>query len=727
MEKGKKRARAGLTSSTLVSIGIGVLSAVLGFALYRSDIPPLREIDLRLGDNRFVLRGPLEPNPNVVIAAIDEKSVNELGRWPWPRSTLARIIKTVEAEGPRAVVLDVVFSEPESRERDAMLGESIREGRNVVLGYFFREESAADGGRAHGGGAYGEEREGASELSRSSIKATIGALKHPVLGFRYVEPNLPIIANGAAGFGFFNFPTADSDGILRRAQLVMSYEGKNYPSLGVEGLSVFRGKEIAIKSYPEYGIEGLVIGGLFIPTDESGRLPVNYYGPSGSFKTYSVVDILKGKVPSEALRDKLVFIGATETGIYDARATPFDPFFPGVEIHATIAANALDGATLLENSLTRAIDYLLIAAPPILLVLLLASVSATLTGGAIWVMALLVLASLNYLLFSLFHTVTSLLYPAISLSLAFITFEGWRNIAAERRARYLRKAFSSYVSPELVSKIIEDPARLSLGGESRAVSILFADIRDFTSIAETLRPAELVRLLNEYLGPMTKIVMSKQGTLDKYIGDALMGIFGAPIELPGHAKWACRAAVEMVTELRALNSAWEREGLPGIGVGIGINTGEAVVGNMGTDVRFDYTAIGDEVNLAARLEALNKLYGTEIIISRATLEQIDGEEFIVRELDVVTVKGKANPTTIYELMGYAEGGGPQKGEIASRFASALTLYRSRKFREARDAFRTILNSHPEDKPSALYVERASRYLESPPNESWDGVYDATNR
>ncbi len=714
MARGSMQAELG-KSSIAVSIGIALLSAIAVLVVYSTNPSFLRELDLRLGDNRFILRGTAEPNPEVAVIAIDEESINALGRWPWSRATIARLIDAIEGHEPRALALDIVFSEPQSPEQDSALGESIERGGNVVLGFFFRE-----------GANKGQKEESLAQLTRSSIEINVGGLKDTPPGFPSVELNLPEIGRGARGFGFFNFPTTDSDGILRHAQLVMAYEGRNYPSLSIEALSKFMRKQIAIRSKPLYGMEGLAIGDVFIPTNEKGEFIVNYYGPGDTLTTYSAADILKGRVPEDALIDKLVFVGATELGIYDVWSTPFDPFHPGVEIHATIAANALDGKFLVENKLTRALDYLLILALPILCVLLLALAQNTLIGIALWLLLLSLHALLNYFLFSYLNMVASPLYPALSLSLAFISFEGWRNLLVERKSRYLKKAFSSYISPELVSRIIEEPERLALGGESRVVSILFSDIRDFTTISERLEPRELVRLLNEYLGPMTEIVIREHGMLDKYIGDAIMAIFGAPLELPDHAQRACISSLKMTKELRALNNKWQKEGWPTVEAGIGISTGEVIVGNMGTDVRFDYTAIGDEVNLAARLEGLNKFYGTEIIVSQSTFEHIEREGFVLRELDLVAVKGKATPTPIYELMDFNVPHSPKR-RIAEEFKCALEIYRKRNFAEAREAFSSILNSHPGDGPSAIYIKRCEEYIVHPPHDRWEGVYEVPTK
>jgi adenylate cyclase len=463
-----------------------------------------------------------------------------------------------------------------------------------------------------------------------------------------------------------------------------------------------------------------------IPADETGQLLINYYGPSGTFATYSVVDILSGKVPTEALKDKLVFIGATEIGIADVKPTPFSPVFPGVETHATVAGNILDGSFLIKNSLTKALDIVLLMILPLALVFLLMRAQKTFLGFFVFIAFVSLLLLGNYLLFTRLNTLLSILYPGLSLCFVYIFFEGYRNLVIESRNRYLRRAFSSYVSPELVTEILQDPDKLKLGGETKNITVLFSDIRGFTTLSELITPVTLVSILNSYLSPMTQIIMDEHGTLDKYIGDAIMAIFGAPVDVSNHPERACKAALYMLKNLEKLNQEWKERDWPHISIGIGINTGEAIVGNMGTDIRFEYTAIGDTVNLASRLEGLNKLYGTEIIISKSALEGLPSSQFFVRELDLVRVMGKEQPISIFELIDFHPGD-PEKATLVSSFTDALQTYRERNFKAAWKKFADILKTFPGEKPSILYLKRCSEYIEQPPPANWDGVFIAKEK
>ncbi len=709
MKKGSK-------NLLFISIGIGLFSALLTLCLYRWSPTFLKEVDLRYSNFRFKLRGKVKPGPNVAIIAIDEKSINELGRWPWSRRRLAELVEELARYKPKAVVFDMTFSEPESDGADRAFSAALEKNRDVILGYFFRESATQE-----------PPSESLNQLSRSNVKLIdfLGKPKPNFLGeFPSVEVNIPQIGAYAGGFGFFNFPNADTDGVFRRAQLLMTYRGEIYPSLDIEGIKHLLGEEILLK-VTSYGVDSFYIGQTRIPTDERGEFIINYYGPSGMFPTYSSVDVLSGRVPPDALKDKLVFVGTTEIGVYDARSTPFDATFPGVEIHATVAENILDGRFLIENDLTEALDIALLLILPMVLVLLLMRAGKTFIATSIFSALLFIHLVGNYILFTRLNLLLSALYPVLSLGFAYVFYEGKRNLIVERKSRYLRKAFSSYVSAELVAQIIQDPDKLKLGGEKRNVTMLFSDIRGFTSLSERMSPEALVSLLNEYLSPMTQIVMNERGTLDKYIGDALMAIFGAPLNVPDHPRRACQAALQMIEELRRLSPKWKEKGWPHISIGVGINTGEAIVGNMGANMRFDYTAIGDAVNLASRLEGLNKLYGTQIIISKSTLDGIDPSQFLVRELDLVRVKGKEKPVSIFELIGPSGDG--QKQALVGLFTEAWNLYQGQEFYEAMEKFAEILKVFPEDKPSALFHERCLEYISQPPPPNWDGVYIAEEK
>lgn len=686
---------------------IALISILLTSVLYFSRTDFLNSIDLKLRDVRFRLRGEIEPDQRVKIVAIDPKSIDELGRWPWDRKVIARLIENLKEA--KTICLDIVFSEFSNPDSDRTLSRTINKDSRVITGYYLRDEETIIS------------QESLSVLRDSRIKliktkGNITAI--PIREFPYAELNIPSIK---AETGFFNI-LPDEDGLYRKANLLFIYNGELYPSLALQAVRHYKGLPV-IMEIEEFGIGRLLLGSEQIPADETGALSINYYGKGGSFRTVSAVDVIKSGIKREEFKDSIVFIGATETGIADIRNTPVDPVMPGVEIHATVASNILKGEYLIYNAWVAGLDILFISVPVLLLIPLMIRASKTYISLIIFIFTVSLVFSLNIWLFKRYLFNLSVIYPFLSLFIFYLSSEAYRNLIIEKRSRFLKRAFSSYVSPELVNIIIKNPDAMKLGGEKRTITVLFSDIRDFTTISEALEPERLVSLLNNYLDPMTRIVLRHRGMLDKYIGDAIMAIYNAPVELPQHAREAVLTALEMIKELKGLNEKIKKQGYPEIRIGIGINTGEAITGNMGTDMRFDYTAIGDTVNLASRLEGLNKLYGTNIIISSSTFQAIiDKEEFKTRELDLIKVKGKKEAVRIYEVMVKDSPFIP----AIEDYERALGLYRERRFKEALDIFRELANRF-NDRASMLFAQRCLSYIESPPSDDWDGVFEAKEK
>jgi len=690
-------------SRLLTFIVIGLLASVVTFFTYRQNFHFLDAVDLKLKDARFKIRKNVQPDNRVVIVAIDSKSVNEIGRWPWKRSVFAGLLNSLKEYEVKVTALDIVFSEPSDSKEDAALSRAITKNGSVILGYFFRDEKEDTNPKA------------ISQIELSKIKLlkiAEGVASVPVYQRPFVETNIPLLGRGALDFGFFN-TDPDTDGPVRKSTLLMLYNGEIYPSLALKALRHYTGKEVMLEVEP-FGVSSLRLGDMSIPSDESGRLTVNYYGKGGTIATLSAVDVIKKRIKKDELRDRIVFVGATEVGIYDMRATPVESAFPGVEIHATVASNALQGRFILRDGRIIAIEILCLALFPVILTLLLGVLRNSFLGLVAFMFMSSIYAVFNYLLFRNYSIDISLLYPLSSTAIAFVSSEAYRNLVVERKNRYLKKAFSSYVSPELVAEIIKNPDRLALGGEKKEITVLFSDIRGFTGISEKLAPDVLVSLLNEYLGPMTEVVLKNKGTLDKYIGDAVMAIYNAPLDVMDHPEKACRTAKEMIDKLKEINGSFKQKGLPPIDIGIGINTGYAVVGNMGADMRFDYTAIGDTVNLASRLEGQNKYYGTHIILSEFTAGKVK-DKFMLREIDLMRVVGKEKPVAIFELM--ADG----NNELAEGFSEALKVYRAKGFQNALDIFTGLSGEH-NDPVAKLYAERCREYIHTPPPLDWDGVF-----
>jgi adenylate cyclase len=687
----------------------GLIAAIGSFLLYKQATPSLQQLDFRMKDARFRIRGPVKPDKDVVVVAIDHKSIKEVGRWPWSREISGRLIENLATYyGTKVTALDIVFSEPQNIAADKALSDSIKKAGNVVMGYFFREEQSETSPAS------------LSQLENAKLKLVRiadGVQSIPIPEFPNLDLNIPQLGEGALDFGFFN-ARPDVDGLYRRSILLLLYNGEIYPSLSLKALRHYLGSDIMLDVKP-WGVDSMQIGTMRIPSREDGTMALNFYGGTGSFYTVSAADVIAKRLPKDLLKGKIAFVGATEVGIYDLRPTPFDSTLPGIEIHATMAANALEKRFLLYDSITQMMEIACIFVLPVLLGVLLAFAPGTFAGLGIMFVLTSAFGLFNYFMFATAFRDMTLIYPFAGISLTYLCGEAWRNLVVERKGRHLKKAFSSYVSPDLVKQIEKDPDKLVLGGEQRELSILFSDIRGFTTVSESLTPPELVKLLNEYLSPMTRIVLEERGTLDKFIGDAVMALFNAPLDVPGHATHACAAAVRMMEELKLLNTGFAARGMNTLDIGVGINTGPAVVGNMGADIRFDYTAIGDSVNLASRLEGLNKYYGSHILVSEDTRKQVNDSRFTFREVDRVKVKGKHQPIVMYELM-------ISDLDILPRFEGALEKYRSKDFAGAKSVFDELVSSN-NDGPSRLYAGRCDDYLAEPPPADWDGVYVAKGK
>ncbi|HBA71494.1 MAG TPA: hypothetical protein DCZ63_04675 [Geobacter sp.] len=693
----------------LMFVLFGVVAAICSFLLYKQASPSLQQQDFRMKDARFRIRGPVKPDRDVVIVAIDHKSIKEFGRWPWSREVTGKLIENLSLHyGAKVTALDIVFSEPQSAVADRALAASIKKAGNVVAGYFFREEQ----------GEVNAESLAQLEDSRMKlVKIAEGVQSIPIPEYPGADLNIPEVGAGALDSGFFN-ARSDADGLYRRSILLLLYNGDIYQSLALKALRHYFGSEVML-DVKQWGVDALQIGEMRIPSREDGTMVLNYYGGTGSFTTVSAADIITKRLPKDSLKGKIAFVGATEIGIYDLRPTPFDATLPGVEIHATVAANALEKRFLRYDSNTQMMEITCIFILPVLLGAALAFAPGTFAGLGVLAVVTGAFCLFNYTMFANAFRDMTLLYPLLGIAITYLGGEAWRNLVVERKGRQLKKAFSSYVSPDLVKQIEKDPDKLVLGGEQRELSILFSDIRSFTTVSESLTPPELVQLLNEYLNPMTRIVLEERGTLDKFIGDAVMALFNAPLDVPEHATHACSAAVRMMEELQTLNQGFAARGMNTLDIGIGINTGPAVVGNMGADIRFDYTAIGDSVNLASRLEGLNKYYGSHILVSEDTRLRVNHGRFTFREVDRVKVKGKLQPIVMYELM-------IGDFDILPRFEEALGKYRSRDFKGARAIFEE-LSGNRNDGPSRLYLGRCDEYLASPPPGEWDGIYIAKGK
>jgi len=460
-----------------------------------------------------------------------------------------------------------------------------------------------------------------------------------------------------------------------------------------------------------------------VRTDDLGRVYINYHGPSYTYPHYSMADIIEHKAPAGAFSGKIVLVGATATGIGDLRTTPFGGLdYPGVEIHANVIDNILHQNFLLRGAKQSLWDLALILFFGVPLGIWMALVSPRWMGFGIVMLAVLV--AVDYFAF-LKGSWLNFTIPALTITANVLLVSLYRALIEEKEKRRVRTAFGQYLSPEVVRRLLLNPELVE--PRKTEITVMFSDIRGFTTISEKLDAQELAVFLNQYLSDMTQIVFERRGTLDKYIGDAVMAFWGAPFEEEGHAVLGCQTALDMMAQIHKMQKKLEAQGKPRLDIGIGLNTGVASVGNMGSSLRYGYTALGDSVNLSSRLEGLNKDYGTHILVNETTYLAARNSGFIFRELDLIRVKGKLQPVVIYELVAFSSDLTAEMQTLLDRFCAARELYRQRRWLEAQTAFQSILDQWPNDGPARAYWKRCQEYLFDEPSTNWDGVFTMTHK
>ena len=720
-----------------------VLAACLLLVSFGEHKPEILSVlDSRAMDYMFRARGTLPTHDSVVVVDIDEKSLRTLGQWPWPRDVVAKLVESIGDAGAKVIGFDIVFPETDrssphrvlsyinekapalfrqdpstlieqtsSLNNDLLLGATVAK-YPTVLGYAFLTKN--DGLKRPEQVPFPSISLRTLPESTSFGKLRLFSAYRPLL-------NIPEVSQSVSE-GFFNF-FPDPSGMVRKVPLFIEMDGIPYPSLALEMYRIAAGVNEAVlhasilEQDGKRGVLGVNVGDKFLTTDDFGQIAVNYRGPVGTFPYISAVDVIEG-LHIDTIKGRYVLLGTSAAGLHDLRSTPFSAVCPGVEIHATLIDNFLTG-DILEHDLMleRGITFALIIVGGLFLSALL-TYASPLTGGICGV-GLLVLSMVgNYYFFFLNNIVVGLTYPILVIFGIFLTVTIFNYFFVGREKRFIDMAFSRYISPQVALQLKRDPSQLTLSGTEKELTILFSDIRGFTSISEQMSANQLGAFMNRYLTAMSKEVLSRQGTVDKFIGDAIMAIWGAPLDNPFHAQNAVQAALAMVTRLKHIQDEWQKENLPRIKVGIGINTGLASVGNFGSEERFDYTVIGDSVNLASRLEGLTKLYAVPIIISESTRTVI-GDQFFCRRLDRVRVKGKEKPVTIYEPLLEGVPNRDLQEEIEN-FEKALDFYFEQNFEKTA----AIFDQLREQSPSLLYdyyANRVKKLIEQPPGDGWDGV------
>jgi adenylate cyclase len=730
--------------------GLGVIAVSVGVALVVAAVrllqpTPLELLDAKVHDFRLTVRGPLRTGGEVVIVGIDEASLEAIGRWPWPRTRLATLVDRLTAANAAVIGFDVFFDKPDPSVdlraltaaveadpgrsatdllvalraqlgNDGRLAEALRASGRVVLAHFFE----------FGAGEAAIPPEEAARVPEVSVRTSGGA---SVESFG-PEPTrahlaIPLLAVAAAGAGYVNF-FPDPDGMYRRAPLVIRVGEHLASAFSIEMLRRYLGGVPAMVTLRP-GEVALRVGTVLPPVDAAGELWVNYLGPpKTTFAFLSAADVLAGRFDPATVAGRIVIVGFTATGLADEIPSPFAARGPGVELHATLIDNMLRGQSLRQPAWVVPAE----AGATVVIGLLLGVFLLPVRGvGGTLVAAAVAIAYLwgTQRLFVTQGLVLGAVYPLGGIFLCYLGAVVFEAVTEGREKRRIRHAFRHYLNPEVTELVASDPAHLRLGGERREITIFFSDIRGFTSISEHLAPEALAELLNEYLGAMTDIIFRHAGLLDKYIGDAVMAFWGAPVAVSDHAARCCRAALDMRAALATLRARWKDRGVPQFEIGIGIHTGDAVVGNFGSAQRFNYTAMGDSVNLASRLEGLNKTYGTHILVSESTHRAI-GEEFVCREVDWVRVKGRQQPVAVYEPLGRrAEDADGRHRRLAEGFGAALAAYRAQAWDEALARLSALARLYPDDEAVGHFVGRCEAQRVEAPGRGWDGVYIAKTK
>jgi adenylate cyclase len=701
------------------------------------DPSPLHGLRVRTFDFFQTLHPREAKQRPVVIVDIDEKSLKSVGQWPWPRTRIADLVSRLTDMGAVVIGFDVVFAEPD-RMSPALAAENFRglddETREKLRALKSNDAILADAmRRSHV--VVGQSGLPVATTQQDAKQppvgiATIGGDPRPyLLDFPGLLRNVPVLEQAASGRGLFTI-RAEPDGIVRRVPLVMVAGGGVVPSLSLDMLRVASGASTILIRSDRAGVQSVAVPGLAIPTDRNGQLWI-HFAPHDPSRYVSAADVLDGKVQPQRVNRRLVLIGTSAVGLLDSKTTPIDPVMPGVEVHAQVLESMLSGTALSEPGYAIGAELcaallagiFIIAVAPVLnaalLLIIGAAIVAVMIGG-------------SWYFFYHDRLLLDSTYPLLSSVLVYLTLVFGNYIREQAQRLRIRSAFSQYLAPALVEQLTRSSAKLTLGGEEREMTILFSDVRGFTTISELYKddPQGLTSLMNSLLTPTTNAIIEHGGTIDKYIGDAIMAFWNAPLLDSRQEINACEAALEMLRRVELLNEAREQKAreegqrfIP-IKIGIGINTGKCVVGNMGSDLRFNYSVLGDAVNLASRLEGQSKTYGLPIILGSRTAAKLDGR-FALLEFDCIAVKGKTEPEFVSTILGGADiAASPDFRLTHEAFVETLSFYRNRDFSRAAASIekcRKIGSKYGLDRLFDLYAGRIRAFQANPPADDWNAV------
>jgi len=734
----------------LIGLGLALVLVFLGNAAKFYQIGFIQQLDNILYDYRLRLTMPGGVDDRIVILDIDEKSLKEEGRWPWSRNRLALLMdKLFDRDGVAVAGFDVVFAEKDESSGFKVLQElahnqlkdipqfqstlaqikpqldydnlfaSKLKNRNVVLGYFFTNSKN------------GTEKSVSGALPEAVFApGTFNGRPVNFIQFDGYGGNLPELKKNAASAGHFS-QEPDPDGVVRRVPMVVEYGGAYYESLSLAMVRTLLGTTKLTPGYADQCADGYVClesldlasaqGNFKIPLDENVSTLIPYRGAHGSFRYISVADVLHDRIPPAELKGKIVLVGTSAQGLLDLRSTPVDAVYPGVEIHANMIAGILDRNLKEKPPYVMGAEVVLLLITGVALSVwlpLLTPVKATL----LTIIALVAALSGNMAIWHYANLALPLASGVLMILGIFALDMSYGFFVTDRTKRQITHKFGKYVPSELVDEMTKNPEQVvSMEGESREMTILFSDVRGFTTISEGLDPKELSQLMNAFLSPLSAVINKHHGKVDKYMGDCIMAFWGAPMPEPNHARNAMIAGIEMQQKLQELQPDFKKRGWPEIHVGVGINTGKVSVGNMGSEVRVAYTVMGDAVNLASRLEGITKQYGVGVMVGENTKNAVP--DFVYRELDQVRVKGKHEPVAIYEPIGLNSQVDKAVLEELKMFHQALKMYRKQDWDQAELQLYNLERMFPGCKLYQVYAERVAYFRNNPPGADWDGVFD----
>jgi adenylate cyclase len=718
---------------------LACLALLVGFAALRiADPAPIEELRLRTFDSFQRIEPRVKTVRPVAIVDIDEPSLAKLGQWPWSRTRIADMVANLTRLGALVIGFDVIFAEPDRLNPD-VAAETFRnldeETRGKLRALASNDQIFADAIQ-HSRVVLGESglSQVVTQLDKTLPVTGLAMLGEDPQHFMFKFPgllrNTPVLEKAAAGHGLLTI-NPESDGIIRRVPMVLQAQGLTMPSLSYEMLRVITGTDTIFIKSDQTGIKSVGVKGFQIPTDGNGQIWVHFAHPDPLLYV-SALDVLEGRVPPETIKGKLVLIGTSAVGLNDIKTTPVSRALPGVEIHAQVLEAALTKSLLSLSPYGPALEFgaallfglLVIAFAPQLGPVILVA------GGALFAT---ILVGTSWYYYTHYRELIDFTYPLLSTTTIYLTLIFASFVREQAQRRQIRSAFGQYLSPALIEQLAQSPDKLKLGGEEREMTIMFSDVRGFTTISESYKndPQGLTSLMNRFLTPLTNAILDRKGTIDKYMGDAIMAFWNAPLDDNQHQINACDAALDMLERIEELNKTRELEAqvrgqtfIP-INVGVGLNTGTCVVGNMGSNLRFDYSVLGDTVNLASRLEGQSKEYGFPIIIGSKTAMAAK-DRFAILELDFIMVKGKKEPEVIYAVAGRADTAHSERFQrLRNLTIEMLACYRSRDWEGALAAIdrgRKTDEAKDLELLYDLYEERLHAYRETPPPADWNGAF-----